>query len=297
MSSSGFTSRNINYNPQDSLLSPRTPRSRASGRPATTFHDDDDEEDGHIDKRTREGDADADEIDMLHTQAQEYPLLRSSASVSFPMDPDQYARATASLNPPSSRRNRPPRSAGHVRTDTKSLDGKLKTFVDTAPLVLGILGVCILIVLILLSYNSPDVLQSYILKNSTATPAPSRQGDSKVQDGMNIGIDYSNYTAFPLEPIEYEEECWSLQTKGGVVHGDYWGNRKNSGENVHSQMLDVPHEDAPGDNGICSSTITYMLDGNVGLFFDLALIAQAAALAREVCISAFLLLHGAHTDL
>jgi hypothetical protein len=49
------------------------------------------------------------------------------------------------------------------------------------------------------------------------------------------------------------------------------------------QMLDVPHEHVPGENGVCSSTITYVLDGNVGLFFDLALVAQAAALAREVC--------------
>ncbi|RXW22678.1 hypothetical protein EST38_g3189 [Candolleomyces aberdarensis] len=44
--------------------------------------------------------------------------------------------------------------------------------------------------------------------------------------------------------------------------------------------MDVDHFDGPNDN-ICNSTITYMLDGNVGLAADLALMAQAAALARE----------------
>jgi len=43
--------------------------------------------------------------------------------------------------------------------------------------------------------------------------------------------------------------------------------------------LDVKHHT---DKSICSSTITYMLDGTVGLSADLALLSQAAALAREV---------------
>jgi hypothetical protein len=43
--------------------------------------------------------------------------------------------------------------------------------------------------------------------------------------------------------------------------------------------VDVYHLEAPG---VCSNTITYMLDGKVGLLADLALLAQTAALAREV---------------
>lgn len=50
-------------------------------------------------------------------------------------------------------------------------------------------------------------------------------------------------------------------------------------EPPHGMVMDVEHMD---DSAVCSSTITYMLDGNRGLLADLALIAQAAALAREV---------------
>jgi len=53
--------------------------------------------------------------------------------------------------------------------------------------------------------------------------------------------------------------------------------------------MDVPHHDKKNDyklpegepTTVCKSTITYMLDGKVGLVADLALMAQTAALARE----------------
>ena len=48
---------------------------------------------------------------------------------------------------------------------------------------------------------------------------------------------------------------------------------------------DVEHKEA---KDVCTSTITYMMDGDVGLFADLALLAQAAALARDVSILVFL---------
>ena len=41
--------------------------------------------------------------------------------------------------------------------------------------------------------------------------------------------------------------------------------------------------------GLCTSTITYMMDSDVGLFADLALLAQAATLARDVRILDFLI--------
>ncbi|PCH34248.1 hypothetical protein WOLCODRAFT_95105 [Wolfiporia cocos MD-104 SS10] len=51
--------------------------------------------------------------------------------------------------------------------------------------------------------------------------------------------------------------------------------------------LDVPH---PPDSqeGTCSRTITYMLDGQVGLATDLALMAQVAGIARERNASFFI---------
>jgi hypothetical protein len=73
-----------------------------------------------------------------------------------------------------------------------------------------------------------------------------------------------------------------------MSHGKYW-------EPHEMGVMDVVHHDDKHDyklpegqrTAVCSSTITYMLDGQVGLLADLALMAQAAALAREVrfCIS------------
>lgn len=270
MSESGFTYRSLNYN-GDSSLNPRTPRSRASGRPATTFHDDDDDAE-YVDN----GLGGQDEIDVLHTQSQEYPLLRSSASASFPTGPEDQSQYTRT---PITRRDRSPRSPRRAKVDAKSPDGKLKTLVDTAPLVLGVIGVCVLIALLLLSFNRPEILQSYILKNGTATSTATANNDTR--------IDYSNHTTFPLQPIEYEEECWTLQDKGGMPHGHYWGQMNAGAHGNMPAQLDVPHQHEPGEHGVCSSTITYVLDADVGLFFDLALLAQTAALAREVRLGCY----------
>ena len=67
-----------------------------------------------------------------------------------------------------------------------------------------------------------------------------------------------------------------------MAHGEYW-------QSLHGEM-DVEHHDDNTDyhlpegerTKVCSKTITYMLDGHVGLAADLALMAQAAAMAREV---------------
>jgi hypothetical protein len=60
---------------------------------------------------------------------------------------------------------------------------------------------------------------------------------------------------------------------GFVHHGDYW-------DIDHAMVPDMHTQD--NESIVCSKTITYLLDGTVGLAADLALIAQAAALAREV---------------
>lgn len=53
-------------------------------------------------------------------------------------------------------------------------------------------------------------------------------------------------------------------------HNVYW----------HDLKVDVAHPSDPEAN-ICSSTLTYMLDGFVGVATDLAYLAQFAGLARE----------------
>jgi hypothetical protein len=65
-------------------------------------------------------------------------------------------------------------------------------------------------------------------------------------------------------------------------------------------VLDVAHHDdnkvAQGQRmAVCTSTITYMLDGEVGLLADLALMAQTAALAREVGTTFFMISNGSFT--
>ena len=66
-------------------------------------------------------------------------------------------------------------------------------------------------------------------------------------------------------------------------HSGYWAPPPHG-------MMDVAHHDDVTDyhlpegemTKVCAKTITYQLDGHVGLVADLALMAQAAALAREV---------------
>lgn len=249
MSSQTTSGRNLNYHGYNQHLTPRTPRSR-SGKPVTSFGEDE------TGPRSSSGDGEAlDEVDLLYTQSD--PLLRSSASVAFP--PEQVTRTPLI---------RSPRYPKHH--DQASSRSRFQHLLQIIPLILGAVGALGLLVLILLSVHRPQILQYYILNNSTYTSA-----FSPSQKQLESGLDYSNHTSFPLESIEYEEECWSFQNSHETSRGDYW-------EMKDAEMMDVPHEHAPGEGGICSSTITYILDGSVGLFYDLALIAQAAAFAREV---------------
>lgn len=56
------------------------------------------------------------------------------------------------------------------------------------------------------------------------------------------------------------------------MHGDYWD----------GAVMDVPHKSA--GKGVCTGSVTYMLDGSVGLMADLSVMAQIAALARDVSL-------------
>ncbi|KAF8665391.1 hypothetical protein AX16_000410 [Volvariella volvacea WC 439] len=185
------------------------------------------------------------------------------------------------------------------------------------PLAAGVSLAGFLLVLIFLSIKKPDTLQSLVNPSQTpASPINSNAGDSvptptrpskedaykhvlssswaaqtsaaaAVKAGemphhtSGFAISYENYTQFPLRPNEYLTECSKIM-HGYMSHGDYWD------DPMHG-LQDVAHHDVAPDytlpegevNTVCKSTITYMLDGTVGLLADLALMAQTAALARE----------------
>lgn len=90
-------------------------------------------------------------------------------------------------------------------------------------------------------------------------------------------VDYSNYTEFPLQSPEYEHMCWLLNQKP-MSHSGYW-------IPMPGMDIDIPRsrqqiQDAQRTS-VCSSSVTYLLDGTVGLAWHLALIAQLAGLAKE----------------
>jgi hypothetical protein len=80
--------------------------------------------------------------------------------------------------------------------------------------------------------------------------------------------------------MEYKAECHKLM---GEVMGPmtFWSGQEDV---IHHDEIEP--ENYPAAEGlptrICSKTITYMLDGHVGLLADLALMAQVAGLARMV---------------
>ncbi|KAF9516073.1 hypothetical protein BS47DRAFT_1381245 [Hydnum rufescens UP504] len=126
----------------------------------------------------------------------------------------------------------------------------------------GILVASILIVLLLIFLTNPE-------------------SNTRDVDSINITttvtsafvIDYSAYSTFPLTPLQYAEECWK-QIKEHPNNGAYWFEPAQG-------FSDAPHFQTHV-RGVCNSSITYMLDGSTsGLVSELAILAQAAALARE----------------
>ncbi|KAI0354634.1 hypothetical protein OH77DRAFT_1521536 [Trametes cingulata] len=94
-------------------------------------------------------------------------------------------------------------------------------------------------------------------------------------------ISYENYSSFPLTGDQYRHECAKLM--GGFMHhGEYWDEpHMGSPDVVHHDDVTNYHMPEGQLTKVCSSTITYLLDGHVGLMADLALMAQAAAFAKE----------------
>ncbi|KAF5385381.1 hypothetical protein D9615_001072 [Tricholomella constricta] len=236
--------------PEYQSLTPRTPHSR-SGRA----------EEGYTEFELQQlNENDDDYGDPGQQQA--VPLLSSSASDTFP--------------------TRGYRSRGddhEPRSDWDKRDkGQLQsTVLSRLPLAMGSLLGIFLLFLIYLSYNRPEKLQKYLgilpaNQTNLTAPVSAHQNTTKGQDS-HLVISYANYTTFPLRPVEYLAECGKLN-KGYMSHGKYW-------EPHDMGVMDVVHPKGEEHDGVCTSTITYMLGGEVGLLADLALLAQAAALSRE----------------
>lgn len=97
------------------------------------------------------------------------------------------------------------------------------------------------------------------------------------EDPFGLVISYRHYFIYPLSGPQFAHECEKLSWfKQGP---DYW-------DMPLTGPLDVIHHDRHmydrGHSKICSSTVTYQLDGDASVATDLALMAQVAALAYEV---------------
>lgn len=268
-----------NYEIQ-TTLTPRTPHSRA-GRDEEARHAGD-ETDYEMEVIPGLGDR---AYDNPYGDQQQEPLLASSASASFP-------RRTFA-------------DSERIRK-SRRLELSWELLLSRLPLAVGGTTALLLLFMIVLSLSKPGVLQSAIGASKPANndvgevadeavvyppagampPTPTEETVSKTAPILS----YANYTSFPLTPVQYLEECITFQNALGRVVGGYWYTPPEG-------PLDVVHKDDNAEyqktkththlpemeeKKICSKSITYMLDGYVGLAADLALMAQVAGLAREV---------------
>lgn len=94
-------------------------------------------------------------------------------------------------------------------------------------------------------------------------------------------ISYENYTSFPLTGEQYREQCDEMMKS--MHHGDYWDEPRMGAKDVEHHNDTTNYQLPEGEfTKVCTSTVTYMLDGHVGLAADLTIMAQIAALARDV---------------
>ena len=250
-----------------SQLTPRTPHSRS----------------GHAEEAITEADIDEDAgAYASYRQQQSEPLLVSSADTSFPVA--GYRSRGDDHNAPT----KP--SAAQWRKHLTS-----KGILNNTPLVVGTVLAGILFSLIVVSLKKPDALDAavgYVVSSipsgkakplgDAAAPLPTPSYvDTVPPPGHKIS--YENHTHFPLAGTEYRDECNKLMAGKFMHHAGYWIPPPGG-------PMDVSHHDDVTDyhlpegerTKVCSKTLTYQLDGTVGLTADLALMAQAAALAREV---------------
>lgn len=253
---------------QPGQLTPRTPHSRA-GRAEEALTEFELEQYG-------------DGGDQEHPlQQQSEPLLASSTSDSFPPS-GHRVRGDDDLKP---------------RRTNRDLRRVVRWLVANWGLIFGSALALVLFLTLILSYKRPDVLLSAVgVTETSPSPTPTTKQDDTPPPHPEHIISYENYTRFPLDPLEYKAECHKLM---GDIMGamEYWSGEEDV---VHHDEVDPGPYPAPEGlpTQICGKTITYMLDGHVGLLADLALMAQAAGLAREVnryrhltLLSTFTLIH------
>ncbi len=249
---------------------PRTPHSRS----------------GRAEEAVTETELDDDaESYATYRQQQSEPLLASSASSSFP---------------PSGYRSR---GDDHEGTGKPSISQWRKQFSGKAilyntPLIVGTVLAGLILVLIIFSYKQPQAIEALIGEDAklnaqttedqhVASPAPVPT-PSYVDTYPKPGhlISYENYTAFPLTGAQYRHECNKMMGGKFMHHSGYWiAPQHGIMDTKHHDDVTDYHLPEGGRTRVCSKTITYQLDGHVGLAADLALMAQVAALAREVRFS------------
>ena len=181
-----------------------------------------------------------------------------------------------------------------------SIKKAFASVVSSAPPTLGILVAMFLSFLVVVSWTWPEILPQYIgemnskpqnMEDESTNEPPPPPTSGSLQPTMELNnsniLSYANYDHFPLTPNQYLHECGLYQASIAHPVGDYWY-RPPGGP------LDVIHHDVVEHVNMaehspviktCTSSITYMLDGYVGLAADLALMAQVAGLAREVSLS------------
>ncbi|KAI8990677.1 hypothetical protein BD414DRAFT_577403 [Trametes punicea] len=182
---------------------------------------------------------------------------------------------------------------------TKNESWEPRNLLSKLPLFGGSLLAVVLLGLVAISIKRPGTLEAALLQSPgefiedpepyipandhTERPPYTPPSPTIVETRPPAGllISYENYSSFPLTGEQYRHECAKLM--GGFMHHSaYW-------DPPHMGSFDVVHHDDVTDyhlpeglyTKVCSSTITYLLDGHVGLMADLALMAQAAAFARE----------------
>ncbi|KAH9849198.1 hypothetical protein C2E23DRAFT_840279 [Lenzites betulinus] len=250
------------------ILTPRTPHSRA-GRA----------EEGFTEVELQEYQDDEANAYRTDSQQQSQPLLTASVS-----------------------RGRAP--GYRSRGDDEARTGGSKSFLKKLPLLGGSVLAVVVLVLFVISVNRPGALEAAFLQ----APEVFFQTDEPyVQDGAHTArpiytpspmplpspsivetrpppdllISYENYTSFPLTGAQYRHECAKLMS-GFMHHGAYWDvPPMGANDVVHHDDVTNYHMHEGQPTRVCTSTVTYLLDGHVGLMADLALMAQAAAHARE----------------
>lgn len=195
------------------------------------------------------------------------------------------------------------RSRGDEEPRTKGGLLSPKNLFSNLPLLAGTVLSLFLFGLVVVSINRPGALEAAFLQSPeeffesgepvtpenehTARPIykpPPLPTPSIVETRPppDLLISYENYTSFPLTGDQYRHECATLMS-GFMHHGEYWEEpRMGTHDVVHHDDVTNYHMAEGQRTRVCKSTITYLLDGHVGLMADLALMAQAAAFAREV---------------